>query len=213
MTRTSDRRTALLVVDAQHDFTEGWALPVAGGRDVCQRIAELLVDDGVAVDAVYATYDWHPEHAPFHFAAEGETPDFADSWPPHCVAGTEGAANPADLDHALDEVGAVRVYKGQQAPAFSGFEARAGTDGSGPDLAELLDEAGIADVVICGLALDFCVRATALDAAAWARDRDRTVTVRRDLTAPVDPTRADAVVDELVAAGIEVTGRAVTTGP
>ncbi len=206
------RRTALVVVDAQHDFTEGWALPVEGGWNVCHRIAELLHTAGSQFDAVYATYDWHPDDAPFHFVAEGETPDFEDMWPRHCVAGTDGAANPADLDRALDDLGAVRVFKGQQAPAFSGFEAHAAEDGSGPSLADLLDDAAITDVVICGLALDFCVRSTALDAAEWARDRGRTVTVRRDLTAPVHPSRTKAVVDELAAAGIEVTGRSAAAG-
>ena len=208
----SARRTALVVVDAQHDFTEGWQLPVDGGRAVCHDIAEVLRTGGGRFDAVFATYDWHPDDAPFHFVADGEAPDFVDRWPRHCVAGTEGAENPAELDDALDAVGAIRVYKGQRSAAFSGFEAHAAPDGSGASLAELLDDAAITDVVVCGLALDFCVRATALDAVGWAGGRDRTVTVRRDLTAAVDASRTEAVIDELTAAGIGVTGPAADPG-
>lgn len=207
---TTDRRAALVVVDAQHDFTEGWALPVEGGTAVCQRIADLLDAEGGSFATVFATYCWHPTEAPFHFVAEGQEPDFEAMWPRHCVAGTDGAENPPVLDAALDAVGATRVYKGQTSPGYSGFEAHANQDGSGPGLSELLDDAGITDVVVVGLALDFCVRATAADAARWADagSGERTVTVRRDLTAAVDPSCADDVVDELRRAGVGFTGQA-----
>ena len=201
---TSTHR-ALIVVDAQHDFTEGWALPVEGGTAVCERIAELVTADDPRFDVVFSTYDWHPHEAPFHFAAEGTEPDFAELWPRHCVAGTEGAENPPVLDAALDRVGATRVYKGQQAPAYSGFEGHEGEDGAGPSLAELLDAAGVDEVVIGGLALDFCVRATTLDALRWAGPH-RTVTLRLDLTEPVDPAATDAVVAELSEAGAHIEG-------
>lgn len=207
---TTDTHRALIVVDAQQDFTERGSLPVEGGVAVCERLADL-VSGTEDFDAVYSTYDWHPQDAPFHFAAEGTEPDFVEMWPPHCVAGTEGAENPPVLDRALDEAGATRVYKGQEAPAYSGFEGHAGQDGSGPSLAKLLDREGIDEVVIGGLALDFCVRATTLDALRWAGD-DRTVTVRLDLTEAVDPGNADAVIAELRDAGAQVEGDLVVGG-
>lgn len=202
-TEPRNPRRALVVVDAQHDFTEGWALPVEGGTAVCERIAALLDAEADRFDAVFSTYDWHPHDAPFHFAADGTDPDFVEMWPRHCVAGTEGAVNPPALAAALDRAGATRVYKGQHAPAYSGFEGHAGEDGSGASLAELLEGAGVDEVVIGGLALDFCVRATALDALRWAGP-DRTVTVRLDLTEPVDPDSTERVVAELAAAGARI---------
>lgn len=205
-TNTTPRRTALVVVDAQHDFTEGWALPVTGGRAVCERIAELLGSGDSGFDAVFATYCWHPTDAPFHFVADGDAADFDATWPPHCIAGSEGAQNPPSLDTALDAVGATRVYKGQNSPGYSGFEAHAEQDGSGQSLGDLLEEAAITDLAVCGLALDFCVKATAEDGARWARDGDRTVTVRRDLTAAVDPSSTDAVIAALGDAGVGFAG-------
>lgn len=212
MSTTNDRTRALVVVDAQHDFTEGWALPVDGGHAVCERIAAELRDGAGRYDAIFATYDWHPQDAPFHFVADGTEPDFVEMWPRHCVAGTDGARNPDVLDRALDDVGATRLYKGQAAAAFSGFEGHTNRDGSGAGLAQLLDDAGVDEVVVSGLALDFCVRATTADALDWAGNH-RSVTVRRDLTAPVDPANADHVIAELTEAGASFADDTAATSP
>jgi len=144
--------TAVVVVDVQNDFCEGGSLAVAGGTDVARAITARLAAGGF--EHAVATRDHHVDPGA-HFAAE---PDFADSWPVHCVAGTEGAELHPDLDRELvDEV----FDKGRDSAAYSGFEARSG---SGPLLGERLKEAGVEEVDVAGIATDYCVRATVLDA-------------------------------------------------
>lgn len=183
--------TALIVVDVQRDFCEGGSLAVTGGAEVAGRISDRLAD-AHGYDAVVATRDHHIDPGS-HFA---EQPDFVDSWPPHCVVGTEGVEfhdrlRFRDFDAVFD--------KGEYAAAYSGFEGRAG-DGSG--LAEWLRARGIGRVEVCGIATDYCVRATALDAA----DAGFQTTVLLDLTAAVAPERVPAVVQEWEDAGIVVRG-------
>ena len=183
-------RTALLVVDVQRDFCEGGALAVAGGAAVAAAVDTLLEAHGYPT--VVATRDRHVDPGP-HFSA---TPDFVDSWPPHCVVGTPGAElHDALAGRAFDAV----FDKGAYAAAYSGFEGRA-ADGSG--LADFLRARGVDAVEVCGIATDHCVRATALDAAAAGF---RT-TVLLDLTAAVSPDRLDATLAQLAAAGVEVRG-------
>ena len=180
---------ALIVVDVQNDFCEGGSLPVAGGTAVAGRIAELLAG-GHAYDHVVATRDHHIDPGA-HVSA---TPDYIDSWPPHCVAGTPGA----DLHAALARTSFEAVFdKGEYAAAYSGFEGRSG----GASLADWLVDRSVTAVDVCGLATDYCVRATALDAV-----RDGfAVTVLLDLTAPVAPHLLDATLDEFAAAGVVLT--------
>ncbi len=106
---------ALIIVDVQNDFCEGGALPVAGGADLAGAISEYVDAHHGQFDHVVATQDWHIEPGA-HFSAE---PDFADSWPPHCVAGTRGAELHPDLDPEF-----IQAYfrKGQFTAAYSGFE-------------------------------------------------------------------------------------------
>jgi nicotinamidase/pyrazinamidase len=137
---------ALVIVDFQNDFTPGGALAVAEGDAIAERLNELAGSPDY--DLVVATRDWHPpEHG--SFTAQGGT------WPEHCVQGTPGAELHPALDRALVDV---VVDKGQD-PAtegYSGFEAT--------DLAELLRERGVDHVTVTGLATDYCVKNTALDA-------------------------------------------------
>ena len=180
---------ALIVVDVQNDFCEGGSLAVAGGAEVAQRIADLIGSDH-SYDEVVATRDHHVDPGD-HFA---ERPDFVDSWPAHCVAHTEGAQHHPSLAAAPF---AAIFDKGEYAAAYSGFE---GTSAAGEPLAVWLRSRGVDQVDVCGLATDYCVKATALDAA-----RNGFVTaVLLDLTAAVDPANTDAVVDELAAAGVTV---------
>jgi nicotinamidase/pyrazinamidase len=180
---------ALIVVDVQRDFCEGGSLAVAGGAEVAARISELLSGDhGYA--AVLATRDHHIDPGD-HFAAQ---PDFVESWPAHCVVGTGGVEfheelRFRDFDAIFD--------KGEYAAAYSGFEGKA-ADGS--TLADWLRTRGIASVDVCGIATDYCVRATALDAAREGFD----TTVLVDLTAAVAPDRVPAVREEWQIAGIDV---------
>ena len=161
---------ALIVVDVQVDFCEGGALGVDGGNDVAADIARLLGSDH-GYSAVVATRDHHIDPGD-HFS---QTPDFVDSWPPHCVVGTQGQ----ELHPALSGVRFDAVFdKGSFNAAYSGFE---GATAEGERLADWLRSKGVSAVDVCGIATDFCVRATALDAAASGFD----TVVLGELTAAV----------------------------
>ena len=184
--RTS--RVALIVVDVQRDFCEGGSLAVPGGAAVARRISDLLHGDH-PYDHVVATRDHHIDPGG-HFSA---TPDFVDSWPRHCEVGTPGvefhdALTFRDFDAVFD--------KGEYAAAYSGFE---GTNADGARLADWLQARGVEQVDVCGIATDYCVRATALDAARSGLP----TTVLLDLTAAVAPERLDATLADLAAAGVD----------
>ncbi|HUQ57136.1 isochorismatase family protein [Lentzea sp.] len=175
---------ALIVVDVQNDFCEGGSLAVAGGAAVAAAISRHIAAS--AYDHVVATRDYHVDPGD-HFSL---TPDFIDSWPVHCVAGSPGASFHPELDVS----GIEQVFsKGRFAAAYSGFEAE-------NDLAGWLTAKGVTEVDVVGIATDHCVRATALDAH---RNGFRT-RVLVDLTAAVAPTTRDAAVEELLAAGVVV---------
>ena len=182
---------ALIIVDVQNDFCEGGSLAVAGGADVAAGISGLLAADG-GWDHVVATKDYHVDPGP-HF---GDPPDFVDSWPAHCVAGTAGADFHPDL--VTDRVAAV-FRKGEHAAAYSGFE---GLSDAGAGLAAWLRDHGVTDVDVVGIATDHCVRATALDAAA----EGFATTVLLGLTAGVAPATTAAALDQLRDAGVTLTG-------
>jgi nicotinamidase/pyrazinamidase len=187
---------ALLVVDVQNDFCEGGSLPVAGGAEVAFRIGALLHrwqqsdEADREYDVVVATRDHHIDPGS-HFS---ETPDFVDSWPPHCIVGSDGAAFHPNLDpqpfHAI-------FLKGEHAAAYSGFEARTV---DGVSLATWLREHSVTVVDVCGIATDYCVRATALDARAEGFD----TRVLTDLIAGVAPDSSRAALDELRQASVHV---------
>ena len=196
--------TALVVVDVQNDFCEGGSLAVQGGAGVAFRIAEVLhrwaeaEPDEREYDYLLATRDHHVDPGP-HFS---RTPDFVESWPVHCVAGTDGASFHPNLDpqpfHAV-------VTKGEYAAAYSGFE---GLDADGTSLADWLRERHVDRLDVVGIATDHCVRATALDAV---REGFGT-TVLLDLTAGVSPDTTARAVEDLRAAGVELRGQPVTHG-
>lgn len=183
--------TALLVVDVQRDFCEGGSLAVAGGASVASAITELLARPETRYDLVVATRDWHIDPGG-HFAAPGHEPDYRDSWPRHCVAGSPGAGWHPDL--VLPE-GAVVVAKGEDRAAYSGFE---GHDEGGASLADRLRSAGITAVDVVGIATSYCVRATALDAVR----EGFAARVLTDLVADVDPAATPGTLAELRTAGI-----------
>ena len=147
---------ALIIVDVQNDFCEGGSLAVAGGAAVARSISELLARGNHGYDHVVATKDYHIDPGS-HFASE---PDYAHSWPVHCVAGTAGSEfHPSLNPEPIEAV----FRKGAHAAAYSGFE---GTDSDGTPLAEWLRAHGVDEVDVVGIATDYCVRATAADAAA-----------------------------------------------
>jgi nicotinamidase/pyrazinamidase len=171
---------ALIVVDVQNDFCEGGSLAVTGGSAVAAAISAYLAAEAGGYAHVVASRDHHIDPGD-HFS---DHPDFAGSWPPHCVAGTPGA----EFHPALDTARIEAVFsKGAHAAAYSGFE---GTDQAGTPLAEWLRERGVDALDVTGIATDYCVQATALDAA-----REGFATrVLLPLTAGVDPvTTAEAI--------------------
>lgn len=184
---------ALLIVDVQNDFTEGGALAVQGGDGVASAISEYLRSHAADYAVIIASRDWHDAQGDNggHFSAD---PDFVDSWPVHCVAGTAGA----DYDPLLD-TGAVthHVQKGQGRPAYSLFEG-ATTDGD--TVASVLTSAGVLSADVVGIATDHCVRASALDAIAHGVQ----VRILTDLVAGVAPDASDAALVELAHAGAEL---------
>ena len=182
--------TALIVVDVQNDFCEGGSLAVAGGAAVAASIGHLLEQD--PYDHVVATQDHHIDPGA-HFS---ETPDFVDTWPPHCVVGTTGV----DLHPALEPRPFEAVFrKGEFAAAYSGFEGAS----DGTSLEAWLREREVDEVVVCGIATDYCVRATALDAAAAGFG----TSVLLDLTAAVAPDRIEDTLAAFDAASVTTVGR------
>jgi len=186
---------ALFIIDVQNDFTEGGALGVDGGAAVAARITEFLAAHADDYAIVLASRDWHDGHNDNggHFAGDAD-PDFVDTWPVHCVAGTEGAAyHPALRTDKVD----YHIRKGQGVPAYSIFEGR--TE-AGSTVHNLLDEHGIDSIDVVGIATDYCVRASALDALAHGQR----VRVLTDLVAGVAPQTSEAALAELAHAGAEV---------
>jgi nicotinamidase/pyrazinamidase len=186
---------ALFIIDVQNDFTEGGSLGVDGGSAVAAGISAFLHAHPGYYDEVFASRDWHDAEGDNggHFALEGE-PDYVATWPVHCVAGTDGAEYHPALD--TDAV-TVPVLKGQGVPAYSIFE---GTTADGRTVSDALEELGILDVDVVGIATDYCVRASALDAL----EHGRHVRVLTDLIAGVAEESSQAALAELGHAGAEL---------
>jgi nicotinamidase/pyrazinamidase len=173
---------ALIVVDPQNDFLPGGTLAVPQGNGIFGPINRLMP----LFSYVVATRDWHPKnHA--YFRANGGP------WPWHCLARTEGARFSPLLDtDQIDDV----ISKGTD-PQTDGYSGFAGTD-----LAEKLHQHGITRVFVAGLATDYCVRATALD----ARDAGFGVVVLDDAIAGIDATPGDTqrALDEMRSRGVRI---------
>lgn len=189
--------SALIIVDVQNDFCEGGALPVAGGAQVARDVSQYVADFGYAYDKIVATRDWHwpePDDNGGHFALDGD-PDFVNTWPVHCVANTPGAEYSPYL--VLPRGGVHHVYKGRGRPDYSAFQ---GANQHGNSLTDILKDTLVVDIV--GLATDFCVAQTAIDAAklgivTW---------VMLDYTAAVGTKTLLAAVGAMTKAGVRMAG-------
>ncbi len=204
--RRYDPATALIVVDVQNDFADpAGSLSIAGGEGVVPTIDGEVAKATVAGGLVVFTQDWHPKVTP-HFAKDGGI------WPVHCVADTWGAALHPDLVTAM---GARRIRKGSNGEdGYSGFTMRDPTTGeeTSTELDALLRDGGVERVVVVGLATDYCVKATALDAVRLGYETSLlTDAIAAVDLAPDDGTRA---IEEMAAAGVRLLRSAdsVSTG-
>lgn len=173
---------ALIVVDLQVDFCEGGALAVEGGNAVAEGLRDYIYAYQDEYDEIVFTKDWHqapPSTNGGHFALPPAQPDYVDTWPVHCVQGTHGAEFHPSISHAVQDYVALKSSKGKVTsyrnvfkkgngrPDYSGFQGRNA-------IQELLDEflrdSGITEVHIAGIAGDYCVRQTALDAVRFGYD-------------------------------------------
>src|SRR5437870_3161091 len=145
---TSGSKKALFVVDVQNDFCPGGSLAVAHGDEVVAPLNKLMKEFLARGEPVYKTRDWHPEQTK-HFA------EYGGAWPVHCVQNTRGAEFHPDL---LDDPRITIISKGfdERADGYSGFD--------GTNLAQILRDEGIQEVLVGGLATDYCVKHTVLDA-------------------------------------------------
>jgi nicotinamidase/pyrazinamidase len=176
-----DESTALVVVDVQNDFADPkGSLSVAGGEALIPVINLEIRRAKSSHSLVIATQDWHPESTP-HFAKDGGI------WPVHCVGGTWGAELHPDL---FVPEGTHKIHKGSNGEdGYSGFTMRdpVTAEELPTELDDLLRERGIKRVVVLGLATDYCVQATALDAARLGYES----AVLTDACAAVDLQKGD----------------------
>ena len=182
------KKKALIVVDVQNDFCPGGSLAVADGTAVVPPLNKLIKEFLDRDEPVFKTRDWHPAKTK-HFQAYGGT------WPVHCVEGTPGAEFHRDL---LDDPRINIISKGinERADGYSGFD--------GTDLARLLREEEVEQVWVGGLATDYCVKHTVLDALSAGFE----VKALADAMRPVNVNPADGTkaIEEMRAAGAEIVG-------
>ncbi|MER8041577.1 isochorismatase family protein [Streptomyces sp. NPDC094032] len=194
---------ALIVVDVQKDFCEGGKIPVAGGDEQARAIGEFIKEQaGDGYVRVIATRDHHIDPGD-HFS---EDPDFENSFPEHCIAGSEGSEFHPDFEQvvasgAVDEV----FFKGAHSASKSGFE---GTTAEGDVLGAWLRAQGVDTVDVVGIATDHCVKATALDGVRAGFG----VRVLLDYTTGVAHDSTARALDEMRLAGVELTGTPVVHG-
>lgn len=187
-------RNALLVVDPQLDFVEGGSLAVQGGLQVAAMIARHVRHFRTEYHLVVASRDYH-ENAPDHIS---DKPDYINTWPPHCIVGTPGASFVPTIQNLVREKYIQEVVtKGRDKAAYSAFE---GLDKRGHPLIDVLKEHRIDHIDICGIATDYCVRASALD----ARKHEFQVRVLVNLCAPVNEATGQQALEEMKAAGCQL---------
>lgn len=185
------KNNALIVVDAQNDFMPTGALAVADGHKITRPIRYF---NERQADLLIFTQDWHPAN---HFSFAEGTPEYRDgSWPVHCVQNTEGAAIDEDLIEFAEANNTFKKGTNPEVEAYSGFDGNGGSHDE-PLLTWLRDRS-VSKIYIAGLALDYCVKATALDGVRYEFD----TTVLVDCTRPVAYETGTLAVVEMVNAGV-----------
>lgn len=182
---------ALVVVDIQNDFCEGGALAVGGGNEVAERTAAYINKVGYAYETIVYTADWHmppPSTNGGHF---GHPPDYINTWPVHCVAGTKGAEFHPAIARLPKEVETI-FLKGHGRPDYSGFQ---GVNSNGERLNDYLLGHNVKYLDVVGLAGDYCVRYTALDGISL----DFTVVILPGLVASVRGVEATNETEQMIA--------------
>jgi nicotinamidase/pyrazinamidase len=186
----NNRKKALIVVDVQNDFCPGGSLAVAHGDEVVAPLNNLVNEFLDRGDSVFKTRDWHSAKTK-HFAAYGGV------WPVHCVQGSLGAEFHKDL---IDDPRVTIISKGidESADGYSGFD--------GTHLAQLLREQGVEEVWIGGLATDYCVKHTVLDALREGFEVKALADAMRAVN--VNPDDGAQAIEEMRSAGAEIVGNA-----
>lgn len=188
---------ALVVVDCQKDFCEGGSLAVQGGAQACADITKFIGTNRNDYSVIVASKDWHLNPGE-HFSG---TPDYVDTWPVHCVAGREGSDFHENL--GVFEISEI-FYKGQHSAAYSAFEGQVleygGTETNYFLHAWLLDH-DVDEVDFLGIAGDYCVKASVLDAIGL---QTFGVKVFMKYSPLVHPESYETLKAEFIAAGVEV---------
>ncbi|MDO4909382.1 MAG: isochorismatase family protein [Corynebacterium sp.] len=182
---------ALIIVDVQNDFCPGGALATRSGAVVAKKIAQYLRANHEKYTTVVATKDWHVSPGT-HWS---ENPDFINTWPVHCEADTFGAEFHQEIKNVEDLIDGT-FCKGRYTAAYSGFEGLY----QDTSLENWLKSRGVHYVDVCGIATDYCVRQTAMD----AKQRGFDVRLLRDLVAPVSVDTGKAALEDMRTAGIEI---------
>jgi nicotinamidase/pyrazinamidase len=188
---SSVAKKALIVVDVQNDFCPGGSLAVAHGDEVLAPLNKLMKEFLDRGEPVFKTRDWHPAKTK-HFA------DYGGTWPVHCVRNTAGAEFHAGLS---DDLRVTIISKGidETADGYSGFD--------GTDLAQILREQGVKEVWVGGLATDYCVKHTVLDALRQGFEVKALADAMRPVN--VNPNDGEKAIEEMRNAGAEIVGPAV----
>lgn len=197
--------TALLIVDVQNDFVEGGSMGVEGGKKVAEALANYVTKSHLNYVTLVTTQDWHIEPGD-HWAPYGTTPDFVNTWPRHCEANTPGSELVTVLAQNLGALtlntttSVWQILKGEYEAAYSGFDGYEKGDGKYATLPKLLDDYDVTHLDIVGIATDYCVRQTVLDAIK----EGYTVTVLERFTAGVAPETTKKALAEMREAGATI---------
>jgi nicotinamidase/pyrazinamidase len=185
-------KKALLLVDVQRDFCSGGALPAQDGEAVVPVLNRYVERFSAVGYPIYASRDWHPENSA-HFQARGGP------WPPHCIQGSSGAEFHPDLDLPED---VVVITAGDLPDEDEGYSAFEGHTDDGTSFGDELRARGVDELYVGGLATDYCVRASALD----ARKHGFKTVLLEDAIRPVEVTPGDAerAIREMKDAGVEL---------